>query len=426
VSVDVHVGVNVAVRIRALALGTTAIAAACASPGTPPGGPVRRAPPRVVRVSPESGATNVRPRDVVIEYDAVVSETPRGGAASASAGTSGLEALVTVSPQSGSVAVDWRRDRVAIRPRRGFLPNVTYTVTVLPGIQDLRGNVRDTATITVFSTGGAIARAALRGAVFDWVNNRPAARAVVEARGVDSVTYYAVADSVGRFVVPNLPAGAYLVRGTVDVNLNHAADPREAFDTVRATATAAAPAAGDAGALAIYAFVRDSVPAVLTTVVATDTVTLRLTFDRPLRPDQPFTGRVRVTGADSAAVAVRAVYTAAVADSVARVEAPAGPGRAAPGDTARRVGPPDEPPGPGGAPARGGATPRRPGSTGGVEPPTPTRPVPATELVVKLGAPLRPGVTYRVRVSDVRTLSGVAGSPERTFTAPRAEPARRP
>jgi hypothetical protein len=404
-------------RVAALGAAALAVAAACASPGQPPGGPERRTPPRLLRVSPESGATNVRAREVVFEYDAVVSETPRGGAASASAGTTGLEALVTVSPRSGSVAVDWRRERIAIRPRRGFRPDLTYTVTVLPGIQDLRSNVRDTASVTVFSTGGPLARAALRGVVFDWVNNRPASRAVVEATGADSVTYYAVADSVGRFVVPNVPAAAYLVRGTVDVNLNHTADPREPFDTARATAAAAPPAPGAGEGLALYAFIRDTLGPVLTVVAATDSTTLRLTFDRPLRPEQALAGRVRVVGADSVALPVRSVLTAAQFDSAQR---------AAPGDSAAGASPPGSAGLPGSAPGAAPLPARPLGTAAAAQPPRPTRPVPPTELVVRLGAALRPNAAVRVRVSDVRTLSNVAGTTERTFTTPRAAPAARP
>lgn len=390
---------------------------ACASPGTPPGGPERLVPPQLVRVAPESGAVNVRPRAVVFEYDAVVSETPRGGGGGAG-GATGLESIVTVSPRSGSVEVDWQRERIAVRPRRGFRPNLTYTVTVLPGLQDLRSNVRDTASVAVFSTGGPIATARVRGVAFDWVNNRAAARAVVEATGADSVTYFAVADSAGRFVVPNIPAGSYLVRATVDVNNNRAADPREAFDTVRAVATArGADVMSDTGGLALYAYVRDSLPPRLTNAEAVDSLTLRLTFDRALRPEQPFTNRVRVVGADSAAIPVRAVLTPAVADSIAGTQARAAAG--ARNDTTARPATPDS----GRAPTQPPRRPAAPARDSAAAPPRLTRPVPPTELVVQLGTPLRPGATGRVLVTDVRSLSNVAGASERTFTAPRPTPA---
>jgi hypothetical protein len=260
----------------------------------------------------------VRPREVVFTFDAVIDERSGGGGE----GATGLESLVTVSPRSGSVAVEWQRERLAVRPRQGFRRGVTYTVTVLPGLRDLRSNVRDSAAVTVFSTGGALARATLAGVVFDWVNGRPAARAVVEATGADSVTYFALADSGGRFVVSNVPPGRYLVRGTVDLNTNRSADPREAFDTVRAAAAVrVAPRPGPEGdGVAVYAFPHDTLPPRLVGAAAADSVTVRIGFDRPLRPEQAFAGRVRIAAADSAPLSVRSVLSVAASDSVAQAE----------------------------------------------------------------------------------------------------------
>jgi hypothetical protein len=132
-----------------------------------------------------------------------------------------------------------------------------------------------------------------------------------------------------------------------------------------------------------------------------------------------------VAAADSAAIAIRSVVSAAVADSLAQAE-----GRAAADSAARRPGAPADtaparPPAPGGPPGGpvrggpGGATPAA------AQPPRLARAVPPTELVVRFAAPLRPGTTYRVRVTDVRSLSGVAGTSDRTVTTARAEPAAR-
>ena len=226
-------------RRALLALLPVLGAVSCASPGVPPGGPEDRSPPRVLRISPDTGATDVRPKEVVFRFDEVVSETPRGAGVGGSggAGTAGagdpLEPLFLVSPRVGSVEVDWRRESVAVRPRRGFRDSTTYTVTLLPGLADLRDNVRDSATVLVFSTGPARARNRIGGVVFDWVNGKPAARAIVEAISADSTVYYTIADSVGRFSIANLPIGSYLLKGVVDVNANRATDPREAFDTVQ-------------------------------------------------------------------------------------------------------------------------------------------------------------------------------------------------
>jgi L-seryl-tRNA(Ser) seleniumtransferase len=201
-----------------------------------------------------------------------------------------------------------------------------------------------------FSTGAAIARGTLRGAVFDWVGGKAAPRAVVEATGPDSLVYLAVAGEDGRFTIANVPEGTYLVRGTVDVNGNRSADPREPFDTARARAVVgpapAAPVAPrdtlraraaprDTLAVGLYAFPRDTLGPRLTQVQPTDSVTLRLSFDRPLLPGQPFdTTRVRVLAADSTLVRVLAVRTPAAADSLARAAQARADSGAAPRDTA--------------------------------------------------------------------------------------------
>ena len=308
-------------RRALLALLPVLGAVSCASPGVPPGGPEDRSPPRVLRISPDTGATDVRPKEVVFRFDEVVSESPRGagGGGSGGAGTAGagdpLEPLFLVSPRVGSVEVDWRRESVAVRPRRGFRDSTTYTVTLLPGLADLRDNVRDSATVLVFSTGPARARNRIGGVVFDWVNGKPAARAIVEAISADSTVYYTIADSVGRFSIANLPIGSYLLKGVVDVNANRATDPREAFDTVQVASNVVArndPAAAERNAV-----VRDTIGPRLLSVAPRDSLSLRVTFDRPLLPSQPLQlASFTLLAADSSVVPLTAVYTSAAFDSL--------------------------------------------------------------------------------------------------------------
>ena len=106
---------------------------ACASQGDPPGGPPDAAPPVLVAIVPESGAVNMRPERVEFRFDEVVSERPSRAPS--------LEQMVLISPSDGLPRVDWRRRTIAVRPRGDWKPNAVYTVTLLPGITDLRGNV---------------------------------------------------------------------------------------------------------------------------------------------------------------------------------------------------------------------------------------------------------------------------------------------
>jgi hypothetical protein len=417
-------------------LAAALLAVRCASPGVPPGGPPDEDPPALIGMSPESASTNVKARDVELEFDEVVSEVPQGARAAGgvpaagggsftgvSAGPS-LASIVLLSPRAGALSVDWHRSRITIHPQHPLRPNTTYTLTVLPGLADLRNNVRDSAIVSVFSTGDRIATGRLGGVVFDWPTGKPAASAVVEAIAPDSTTYVAIADSVGRFTLRNLPPDQYVIRGVVDANNNRAFDPREAFDTVRVTAGKFN--AGDSAHIELLAFVHDTVGTRITSVTVRDSVTLRLAFDRPLDPTQRITpDRFRLISRDSAVVPIREAYTGvdydsaqarkqrAAADSAARAS-----GDTARRDTTRRVRAVD---------SLAAIAARRDTTRGRkppAPPPVPSRPSPATEVVLVLGEPLRPNTFYRVSVRDQRSVSGTTvKSSERAFSTPKPQPA---
>src|SRR5512141_1927251 len=212
-----------------IAIGLLCAAEACASPGIPPGGPVDTQAPKLLSVAPDSGQTGISPKAVVFRFDEVVSERP--------AGVASLDALFLISPRDGSPNVDWHRSEVAVRPRRGWKANTPYTVTMLPGMSDLRGNIRNTGAIMVFSTGPVIPASNVSGTVLNWTTGMVAPRAFVEARPATDTTtdYVTVADSSGVFVFPHLPAGTYRLRGIIDDNNNRGLDPREAWDTASVT-----------------------------------------------------------------------------------------------------------------------------------------------------------------------------------------------
>lgn len=349
-------------RVKLLPPALAALAGlSCASPGTPPGGPVDTEAPQVVRIAPDSGRTGVTPRSVIFEFDEVVSERP--------AGASSLSGMFLISPRSGEPRVDWNRDNIAVRPRGGWRPNTAYTITMLPGIGDLRGNVRNTGAVTIFSTGATIPAGRISGVVFDWVEARLLPRALIQANpvGDTTVVYQTTTDSAGTFVVANLPPGSYLVRGFTDANNNRGLDPREAWDS-------AIVALSDSAIVELLAFTRDSVGTRLQTVSMRDSVTIELLFDNPLSVTTPLApANIRVRGADSVDVPVASVLPPPADTSTA---------------AARR----------------------------------PSRPAPARSLLLRLGRPLRPGTAYVVRVTDVPNLIGVVRSSERTLVVPQPGP----
>ncbi len=328
----------------------------CASPGIPPGGPVDTEAPKLVDVAPDSGATSTTPKEAVFRFDEVVSERPSGAAS--------LQALFLVSPRSGTPEVDWHRREVTVRPSRGWRPNTAYTITMLPGMSDLRGNVRNTGAVVVFSTGAEIPQSRIFGTVFNWLSGNPAPRAFVEARPVTDTTiaYVAATDSTGSFLVPFVAPGSYRVRAILDDNNNRGLDPREAWDTVTVALT-------DGARLELYAFPHDSVGARLANVALRDSVTLELLFDHAINVSQLFDqSSVNIRRADSVDIPVV---------NVSKPQLPA--------DTL----------------------------TASIFATRPSRPIPSTSLLVKVGTPIMTRTTLRIRTVGVRGLDGIPFTSDR-------------
>jgi hypothetical protein len=341
----------------------------------------------------------VRVDQVEFRFDEVVGETMRGG---------DLTRAVLVSPSDGRVSVDWKRDAISVRPNGGWRPNTTYVVTLLPGLVDLRGNARDSTTVLVFSTGDSIVATRLTGAVFDWMRAAPASRAFVVAHPASDTTVLSTteADSLGRFVLPFLSPGDYIVRGIIDANRNRRIDARELWDSVRVTLR-------DSAAIELYGAVRDSVYPRLVSVAAPDSLTLRLTLDRPLSPDTTAAPRVEVFGPDSAAIAVtRVVPWPALAELRARAQRARQDSLDANDTTevarARRQRAREDSANT--AAARADSVARGLGRR--EQAPEARRPPLVVELGVVLARPLTPGTSYRIRVTATGLrLSGTSERP---------------
>jgi hypothetical protein len=399
------------------------VLAGCAQAGMPPGGPTDRKPPQLVRVTPDSNATNVRGGAISFQFDEVVSERPQNARE--------LGDLFVVSPSRGPSGISWRRTRVEVRPRGGLRPNTTYTVRLLPGMVDLDNNVDSTGTSVVFSTGPSLATGRIAGRVFDWVAARPAAKALVQAIMLpDSLQYATEADSSGAFTIMHLPPGQFLVRAFVDANRNNGLDSRELFDSLTITLA-------DSFSRDMLAAVRDSLGAGLATADVRDSLTLRLALDRPL--DTLFVLSPRhfsIRAADSTVVPFDTILTQvdvdrmtadsirakAVQDSVRRVlvadsirtadsvraaAAPATPTPPPSRPTGRRPGVSNVPP----------TAPTRDTSSRII--PRPTARIPIMVLYIKFSQPLRPSSQYRITADSLRSITGHVRTSSRVFTTPR-------
>lgn len=360
----------------------------CASASPPPGGPEDHAPPLLVRVTPDTNAVNVSAANVTFYFDETIND--RGS------GAQELSRRFLISPSDGAVRVSWHRSRIEVRPHDGFRPNTAYNVSLLPGLSDLRGNSMKSGATLVFSTGPTIPPGVVNGVVFDWAAERPAPLALVQALTPDSVLYLGQTDSVGTFAVKPLPPGRYLVRAIIDANGNRALDRNESFDTLTVVVPLAAP-------IELRTAQRDTIPPRLGTVAATDSVALRVTFDRPLDPSQTISLEMFVlVGEDSVPIPIARVLTPsqemersraaqkAAADSMRRADSLAG----------KPLPPPPRPP----APAA--KAPRKP-----------SVPAPFNTLLIETAKPLAPGTRYRLTARGVRGINGLQTESERTFTS---------
>jgi hypothetical protein len=411
-------------RARLLAL---ALMAGCASQGMPPGGAPDKTPPLLLKVTPESGSLHVGPRQVVtFRFDEVVNERVRAGG--------GLDQGVVVSPTDGPVNVDWHRTSITIRNRKIWRPDLAYTVTILSGLQDLSGNATKKPLQTVFSTGGVIPHGEVRGVAFDWVAQQAKGGARVEAMlgGDTTLKFIAVADTAGRFVMTTLPPGTLTLRVYDDLNSNRVLDPREPWDS--ATVTLA-----DTASREFYLFAHDTLGPSLLDAAPIDSVTLRIKFDRPLRPGAPldasqFSLKMKdSTKTDSVPIVVLRVSSAARFDTVTRqrkafvIDSAMRADTSATGrrtvqrkDSLERAARQDSI-----AQAQIASVKALRDTTPRIVRPKPSRPAPVSEFILELAQPLKYDVFATLSVRDAMGLTGYTHRPARVKQVVLRKPAPR-
>lgn len=378
---------------------------ACATVQDPPGGPPDLTPPVLVSITPDSGSVlKDLKKAAVLQFNEVISERP---------GVT-LDQLIVVSPRSDALIVSWKRDAIEVRPKKGWRADVPYQLTLLPGVMDLRNNRLVGGRSIAFSTGGPIPATSTTGRALDWETGSVAAKALVEMiRLSDSLVFWAVADSTGRFSVNAVPPGRYVIAGTIDKNSNRKRDYREPFDSAVVTLDSTL-------SLTLWTFVHDTVGPRLRTAQRADSLAIRLDFNQPLLPGGPPPGTIRVrTLPDSVPVAVTAIQLPAAYDSARSTRAPAVTDSGAP-----------RPPAPRPRPPAVGVTPTvAPGQrpVAAVDSATiallATRPRLSNTWVVVLGEALRPGGRYIINAA-VPNAAGAVGESTNVLVLP-AEPARK-
>ncbi|MFQ5530347.1 MAG: Ig-like domain-containing protein, partial [Gemmatimonadota bacterium] len=247
-----------------------ALMGSCAKQELPPGTAPDRSPPRAVETQPAYG--EVAPDfegDAWIRFDEPISN-PRS-----------FDRTLLASP-AGRYRVMPGRSRIRFRPEEGWREGIVYYFALPAGVSDLVNNRTAAPTELLFSTGPEIPPTLVQGRAYDRVTARGIRGARLLFVSADSVPYTAVSDTGGVYRLPGLPYGDYRARAFIDQDRDFEYDVEfepgavEAFQVSVERATASVD---------VWMLPADSTPPILASAELIDSLTMRLTFDDPLDPE---------------------------------------------------------------------------------------------------------------------------------------------
>ena len=281
----------------------TLLAGSCASVETPPGGPPDFTAPALLSVTPDSGTVNPGLDDPIwFAFDEVVSEQSGGG----------LQNLFEISPRPRAIRVSWKRSRIGVKPREGWIRNAVYQVRLKKGVADLSNNRTTRERIIILSTGGEIPATVIAGKAIDWLNGKAASGASIEAlRLPDSLAYTGTVDSAGGYRLTSIPRGHYRILTFLDQNRNDRRERIEAYDSIEVDLDSTA-------AIDFWLAQRDTIGPRVRGVSSIDSLAFSVEFNQPLDTVPPGRGSVRVLALpDSVELPVSDVMFKSTYDSVA-------------------------------------------------------------------------------------------------------------
>ncbi|MDE2719614.1 Ig-like domain-containing protein [Candidatus Palauibacter polyketidifaciens] len=381
------------------------ITLACAREMPPPGARPDEVPPSIVRIRPAPDST-------VVDFDGALeirfSEPVRI--------PNGLARQMFVTPMEVYEAETGFSD-LRLRPEDGWRDSVMYCFTIpTDGINDLLRNGMEIPVEFCFSTGAEIPETMVEGEVIDALTAQPLEEArVIFWAGPDSIPYGAITDSIGRFAARGLPPGEYEAFGFVDRNRNMI--PDRALESHDSAFVSASP--DSLTELRFVVVAPDTTPPLLARALVVGSETVQLEFDDYLlnpQPEEPGLA-IRDSATNEMLEIVASLMgsadevtfpadSAALADSVAAADSAAVEDSAAVADTAEVEAPsPDS--------VAGAAS----DSIAEEDPVLPSR-----FITVRLGAALDSG-TYRVAVTGVVNVRGLAGGGDTSFVAEPEPPA---
>ena len=195
---------------------------ACASVGTPDGGPYDEEPPVLLKATPELNATGVTGNRIELVFDENVKLQ------------SAFEKVVISPPQSQMPEIKSNGKRVTVELFDTLLPGTTYSVDFSDAIVDNNeGNPYENFTY-VFSTGESVDTLAVSGTVLNAEDLEPIKGMVVGLHSCLDDSAFTTkpfervsrTDSRGRFSIKGIAPGTYRVYALADANQNNRFDQK--------------------------------------------------------------------------------------------------------------------------------------------------------------------------------------------------------
>lgn len=195
---------------------------ACASIGTPDGGPYDEEPPVFLSSLPAMNSVNTTEKKIVLEFDENIKLE------------NAFEKIVVSPPQMEMPEVKYNGKRITIELYDSLKPNTTYSVDFNDAVVDNNESNPLENFSFVFSTGESVDTLAVSGTVLNASDLEPVKGMLVGiyTAGDDSAFYkrpferVSRTDSRGRFTIKGLAPGNYRVYALSDANQNYRFDQK--------------------------------------------------------------------------------------------------------------------------------------------------------------------------------------------------------